>query len=294
MIRFHIPDFQKNFRLNILFCKYFDLYRDYFWDDAEIDYIYDSFPLIWNGGRLQVGEVDLKKAEETLQQIQKMGKQVAFTFTNSLLANEHLHDEAANAVMKIASGLDMKKSVIIHSGLLEEYIRNQYPDFGIILSTTKQLSTASDINAAMEKDYELVVIDYNMNHEWDELLRIKDKARCEFLVNPCCVDACPKRGAHYRRISELQLLNEDPTKRKSIHDEKCVYAKNHYFIARNNKNFMDMNEIRADYAPQGFEHMKLEGRGGDRLNLLEQYVQYMAKPEHKDRVRFEMLHILGF
>ena len=79
-----------------------------------------------------------------------MKRKVAFTFTNSLLTEEHLHDEASNIVMKMASDLDMQKSVIINSSLLEEYIRDRYPDFGIILSTTKMLRTASDINEVLE------------------------------------------------------------------------------------------------------------------------------------------------
>ena len=293
MIRYHIPDFQKNFRLNVLFCKYFDLYRDFFIDSMEIEYIYDSFPLIWNGGRLQIGDFDIGRAKETLKTIKEMGRKVAFTFSNSLLTEEHLHDEAANVLMKLASDLDMQKSVIINSSLLEEYIRENYPDFSIILSTTRLLRTASDINNALKSDYELVVIDYNMNHNWDELYRISERKRCEFLINPCCVDECPKRGGHYRQISRLQLLNADPVKRKNLHDEKCIFAKNNYFVAKKNKNFISIKEIINDYEPCGFEHMKLEGRGGDRLNLLEQYVQYMAKPEFKDQVRFELLRILG-
>ena len=293
MIRFHIPDFQKNFRLNVLFCRYFEVYRNYFFGDVEIEYIYDSFPVAWNGGRLVKGEIDLSVAEQTLRKIAGMQKKVSFTFTNSLITEEHLQNEAANAVMKIASDLDMEKSVIIHSSLLEQYIRDRYPDFGIILSTTKMLKTAPDVNAALERDYELVVLDYNMNHAWDALLEIKDRKRCEFLVDACCVDECPKRQAHYQMISRLQMMNEDPALREGIHDSGCIYGKNNYFAAKKNANFMTIEEIQTKYAPAGFEHMKLEGRGGDRLNLLEQYVHYMARPEFRDQVRFEMLQLLG-
>ena len=260
MIRYHIPDFQKNFRLNVLFCRYFELYRNCFYENADIEYIYDSFPVVWNGGRFVKGEVDLSESEKILRQICGMKKKVAFTFTNSLISEEHLYNEAANAIMKIVSDLDMEKSVIIHSSLLEQYIRDRYPDFGIILSTTKMLKTASDVNAALEKDYELLVIDYNMNHAWDELLRIKDRNRCEFLVNACCMDGCPDRGEHYAQISRMQIQNDDPALRGSLKDRGCPYGKNNFFAAKNNRNFMDIEEIRTKYEPAGFEHMKIEGR----------------------------------
>ena len=293
MIRYHIPDFRKNFRLNVLLCRYFEIYRHYFLDDMEIEYIFDSFPVVWNGGRLVTGTVDFSEAEETLQMIRKMGKKVAFTFSNSLIAEEHLYNEEANAIMKICSDLDMGKSVIVNSPLLEEYIRDRYPDFGIILSTTRMLKTADHLNAALAQDYELVVVDYNLNHAWDQLAEIRDKKRCEFLVNACCIDDCPDRGDHYTRISRKQILNEDPDLRVGLQDDPCPYGRNNYFKARENRNFMDIEEIRAKYEPMGFEHMKLEGRGGDRLNLLEHYVQYMAKPAFRDQVRFELLQLLG-
>ena len=50
MLRFHIPDFQKNYNLNMWLLDYYQVLRKRFLDDMIIEFIYDSFPLIWNGG----------------------------------------------------------------------------------------------------------------------------------------------------------------------------------------------------------------------------------------------------
>ena len=39
----------------------------------------------------------------------------------------------------------------------------------------------------------------------------------------------------------------------------------------------------------GFENFKIEGRSTPDINVLENYIYYMAKPEWKDTVRLELL-----
>lgn len=293
MLRFHIPDFQKNYNLNMWLLDYYQVLRKRFLDDMIIEFIYDSFPLIWNGGRFVRGRTDLAAAERTIRSLNERGLRIAFTFTNSLLTEEHLKDPDANRVMQMGADTGVRNCVIVNSPLLEEYIRREYPGYGIILSTTRQLRTAEEINEALQKDYELVVLDYNMNHAWEMLNAIQDKARCEFLVNACCADDCPDRGAHYRAISRQQIMNADPAMRDSIPEFRCRQGRSDYFSFRYNRNFMGIDEIRKKYEPLGFSHFKLEGRGGNRIHLLEQYMQYLVKPEYRDQTRYELLQLLS-
>ncbi len=285
MIYFHLPDFQRNFKLNLILIDYMKQNREMFIDNMEIAYIFDSFPLIWNGGRLIPGEFSLEYAKETIRKINELGVKIAFTFTNCMLQEEHLKDKDCNTIMEIASG----NSIIINSPLLENYIREKYPNYNFILSTTRELATVDKINDAMKKDYELVVLDYNMNHDWDALAQIEDKSRCEFLVNACCKEHCPVRGEHYRFISEQQIKNANPKERENLEKWNCIMGNYNYFTYQHFPNFMSIEEIREKYEPMGFEHFKLEGRGSTTVHLLEQYVQYMVKAECRDEVRYHLL-----
>lgn len=298
MIYFHLPDFNRNMKLNTAYFDYFQAHRDFFIDDMEIAYIFDSFPVIWNGGRNVFGSADTEYIHKTISEINRRGIKVAFTFSNCLLEEEHLNDFESNQVMEIASDIGskyhLKNSVIVNSPILEDYIRKEFPGFGVILSTTRQIPSVDEINTALERDYELVVLDYNMNHDWEALNLISDKKRCEFLVNACCEPNCPVRREHYRFISELQIKYADPDIREQVERERweCKFGNHDYFTFRNFKNFIGIDEIREKYEPLGFSHFKLEGRGSTTIHLLEQYVQYMAKPEWRDKVRYEMLLLL--
>ena len=291
MLSFHIPDFRKNLRLNLILLDFYRIRRNRFIEGMTIEYIYDSFPLIWNGGRFVRGKTDFAEAEKTIRTLNEKGLKIAFTFTNSLLTAEHLKDPDCNRIMRLASGTGIRNSVIVNSPLLENYIRVNYPDFGIILSTTRQLDSASALNEALKRDYDFVVLDYNMNHDWDALSRIAPELRnkCEFLVNACCKDDCPFRGDHYREISRQQLLNGDPAAAGQIPFVPCRWERSTYFTYRNYRNFMGIREIREKYEPMGFCHMKLEGRDGDPIHLLENYVQYLVKEEYRDETRYDLL-----
>lgn len=293
MIYYHVPDFNRNLALNICFFDYMTRKREFFYEDMEMKYLFDSFPLIWNGGRYIPGGFSMERAKEVIKEINLRGIKLAFTFTNCLLEEKHLEDKDCNEVLEFAASQEVKNSVIINSPLLEEYIRKNYPNIGLILSTTRELKTVEALNKALDQDYELVVIDYNMNHDWDELAKIKDKKRIEFLVNACCKEQCPVRGEHYRFVSEQQLNNNDPKAIEKLGKWNCPSSSANYFTFKNYPNFMGIEEIRTKYVPMGFEHFKLEGRGTNTTHLLEQYVQYMAKPEYKDQVRYEVYEELA-
>ena len=42
----------------------------------------------------------------------------------------------------------------------------------------------------------------------------------------------------------------------------------------------------------GFENFKIEGRSVPDVNILENYIYYMVKPEFRDKVRLEILLML--
>ena len=63
--------------------------------------------------------------------------------------------------------------VIVVSDILEEYIRKTYPGFKIISSTCKEIKNMNVLNAELAKDYKLVVLDYNLNNQFENWNRLR-------------------------------------------------------------------------------------------------------------------------
>ena len=159
-IKYHIPDFLRHFKLNMILADYMRKYPDRFYDDVKIGSVYGTFPTsLWNGGRYFEGKTDDRVIAAVIQQFNARGIPLRFTFTNPLLKKEHLSDEFCNKVLKMAdNGMN---EVIVFSPLLEEYIRKHYPRYRLTSSTCKQITDENELKAELEKDYSLVVLDYN-------------------------------------------------------------------------------------------------------------------------------------
>ncbi len=98
-----------------------------------------------------------------------------------------------NMVMAFANnGLN---EVIVNSPLLEDYIRKNYPKYKLTSSTCKRLDDGERLAAELEKDYHIVVVDYDLNNRFDILEKLPNKEKCEFLVNSNCRPKCPDRAS---------------------------------------------------------------------------------------------------
>lgn len=198
--------------------------------------------------------------------------------------------------------------VIVVSPLLEDYIRKNYPKYKITSSTCKRITDSQQLCSEVEKDYHIVVIDYDLNHDFDALSKISDKKKCELLVNACCNPECPIRSEHYKAIGLQQIAYANHVRKyKNVpfnsenllreHPEiqrfaDCPCSERSLFDIVSLKNHITPDEIWNKYIPMGFEQFKLEGRTFDTFNLIEHYMYYMAKPELKDRARYEFLRLL--
>ena len=96
--------------------------------------------------------------------------------------------------------------VLVNSPVLEEYIRREYPGYRLISSTTKRLTRPDQLQAELDKDFYLVVLDYDLNHNAKVLKSLEPQAgRVEILVNEICVPGCKLRTQHYLHQSRKQL-----------------------------------------------------------------------------------------
>ncbi len=298
-INVHLPNFVDKFggSINITLINLLKNYPQMFYDRVKIASVFDSFPLIWNGGRMMIGYMDENTVKQLVPQylhrFNSLGIPCRMTFTNPMLTKEHLSDKACNAVLDIAdNGMN---EVIVFSPLLEEHIRKTHPNMKITSSTCKQIRDITELNAELEKDYKLVVLDYNFNNDFESLSRIMHRDKCEILVNAVCTPNCSRRGEHYRYIGKYQLEHCTPDelmKIKSgtarIDEWKCPHMHNNAFTVRKSPLHVSPDAIFGKYAHMGFVNFKLEGRGNSFADLIEQYTYYFAKPEYRDNVRYAL------
>ncbi|MGN1105218.1 MAG: hypothetical protein ACI4RH_01105, partial [Huintestinicola sp.] len=202
MVKFHIPNFIEKYtgKMNMTLIGMIKKAPQMFYDGVEIASVFDSFPVIWNGGRIMAGYMDMATAEKVVPQylgrFNAMGIPCRLTFTNPLITEKELADPVCNRVLDLAdNGLN---EVIVFSPLLEEHIRKNHPRMKITSSTCKQITDVSELKNELSKDYSLVVLDYNFNNNFDVLEKLPHKDKAELLINPCCDPHCKRRGEHYR------------------------------------------------------------------------------------------------
>ena len=165
--KFHLPGLTHNFRMNLLLISMFEKSPQFFRDNVEIASCFGAFPpSVWNGGRPIGGFTCAPDyVEGVVKTLNSHGIPVRFTFTNPLITEEHLKDPYCNMVMKIAN--NGMNEAIVFSPILEDYIRNTYPDYKITSSTCKRITDAKELNEELNKDYKIVVLDYDLNNRWE-------------------------------------------------------------------------------------------------------------------------------
>jgi hypothetical protein len=260
-IRFHLPDFVRHFRLNVLLCEMLKHKPQYFREGIRIGSVYGTFPTsLWNGGRSFSGTLDRQVAYAIMRAFNDRGIPLRFTFSNPRLTQDHLQDPFCNQVPEMAdNGLN---EVIVVSPLLEEYIREKYPRYRITSSTCKCIRDLDGLAGELAADYSLVVLDYNMNNQYDLLRKVPHKEKCELLVNACCIPACPKRRQHYEHIGDYQIkLTEhmkhpnEPFTDKAFECPQMdlnLYQTTHY------STHIRPDDIYDKYVPMGFRHFKID------------------------------------
>ncbi|MDR0943558.1 MAG: hypothetical protein LBM41_03405 [Ruminococcus sp.] len=292
-IGFHLPGILKSYPVILALDYIMKENPECFREGAYIASVYGTYPTsVWNGGRFVQGLTDEKTIRMTLEKFNGMGIPVRFTYTNPLITEEHLDDRFCNRTLQIAdNGMN---EVIINSPILEDYIRKNYPNFKITSSTCKQIENADDLNRELDKDYNLVVLDYNLNRDFEFLKSIKKKEKCELLADACCIPHCPRRGQHYRDIGQAHIdywknQQEHRGKLPEFQEYDCEYRSNTIYDTVGYETRIMPDEVYSTYVPMGFNQFKLEGRYSNNAFLIDKVAQYMVKPEFRDQVRLDIL-----
>lgn len=276
IVYWHLPGFCAFRFLNQIFINLMHDYPDKFRPGYRIGSVYGSFPgAIWNGGRAVFGITYKADMERLIKTYNDKGVPVRFTWTNSLLEEKHLNDTYCNLIMRVAdNGLNQ---VLANTEILENYIRENYPKYPIISSTTKRMTDMEALQDELGKDYHLVVLDYDLNHNEEALQAMEPYAdKLEILVNEICYPGCKMRKEHYRSESQSQLEFDNRS------DFRCPNKS----TPRVFKECMDRpafisNEEIGSYIDRGFVNFKIVGRGLPPQLVMDSYLYYL--PNEKDR-----------
>ncbi len=294
-VKFHLPGFRNNFPLNMLMLKMLDAFPKFFREGIEITSFFGEFPTcLWNGGRYSGGDqCDAGYVRQVIKTVNAAGVAIRYTFTNPTITEQDLSDPYCNFCMQ--AGDNGKNEVLVVSPILEEYIRKTYPGYTVNSSTCKEIRSIAALNDELSKDYGLVVLDYNLNNCFEELEHITDKARCEVLVNSCCIPNCPRRAEHYRFIAGQErtaLANRalPENRQKQVPVWRCEYGEQNTLSKHKNyPTHISPDAIWNKYLPMGFKNFKIEGRTASLFSLVDTYCYYFTKPECHDEARLLLL-----
>ena len=281
---YHLPGLFEFYELYRVFLPLFYEHREYFYDWCDIGSIYGApADCLWGGGRVGFGDHD---PAEVLVLLREYGISARLTFSNSLLREEHLSDRKCNALCVLfEEGGDQGNGVIVHSDLLLAYLKQQYPGFYFVSSTTKVLTDFEDLRGEINReDFRYVVPDFRLNkafEQWDTLTGWQ-KDKVEFLCNECCWFGCRDRKRCYEAVSRKNLG-------EGGEEHYCVApdAEDGYLFSKAmaNPGFIGTDAIKNIYLPMGFSQFKIEGRGLGSALILEFLLYYMTKPEYQLHVR---------
>ena len=284
---YHLPGLFEFIELYRAFLPLYREHREYFYDWCEIGSIYGApADCLWGGGRVGFGE---DRPEDAAALTREYGISARLTFSNSLLRPEHLTDQKCNALCALfeKSG-ETENGVILASDLLLDYLKENYPGFYFVSSTTKVLTAFEQLAAELRRpEFRFVVPDFRLNKAFDRLDALPDgqKQKLEFLCNECCWFACPDRRACYENVSRKNLGEDCP-------DHVCASptaGRGYRFSdAMQNPGFIGIEGIQNVYLPRGFSNFKLEGRSLGSAVVLEFLLYYLTKPEYQLRVREEI------
>lgn len=281
MVKYIIPGFYEHAHLNLKLINLMKTHPEYFNDNTTIHACYGNFQYcIFDGGRSfpSYQQATKERVNEISSQFNSFGVPIRFVFTNNQLQETDYYDRFGNMILnECENGLN---EIVIADEGLEKYIREKYPQYKFISSTTKCLSRPEELKEELDKNnYYMVCLDYNLNKNMKmlEALKPEERKKCEFLINAICAPGCPNRKEHYK-LNSLFSLNYG----KRYQMEQCMInnAGLHPEVLRQHNN-LTPDEIYNIYEPMGFEYYKIEGRTWSDADLIATYAYYMVKPEYQ-------------
>lgn len=212
MLKFSLPSFYNKFKIVSSFLDYYYKHREQFYEDRQIDSLYDTVSgLLWGGGRYTpVEDINLHTLLDEYNKHPEI--KLRHVFTNCLLNQLTVNDYKCNKF--VCDFIRLQDEVIVNHPLLIEHFKSQYPRIPIVYSTTLNIVDIDKINEITKTN--IYVLNYNYNNNNAYLDKLEHKENVEIICAEPCIPNCPKRLEHYKTISQAYL---------SIHyDENAIYT----------------------------------------------------------------------
>lgn len=278
-IDYTLPDFTVGLKRNLVFAQLMRDCPQFFFDDVRIQSVYGCFPgCIVNGGRAFVREpYSARQIEATFEALDGQGIAARLTFTNMLVEERHLEDPYFNLILDAAA--DHGAGVIVYSDLVDAYVRARHPRMERMLSTTREILDAAELNRALGA-FDLVVLNYNKNKDLPFLDQVEHPERLEVMANELCNPGCPHRNEHYLHNSRDQLAGTVTEFRRCD-----LSGKDFFKLAPTSPTILTNDDVRTLHGRYGVPRFKIVGRGVAPDVNLESYLYYLVRPEHRAGLR---------
>lgn len=280
------PDYWNHFEIVKIFSSLQQDAPEIFIPNRQLHSVYGApSGFIWNGGREIWSPINFHQAFNQVQELKKEGLHIKHVCSNMFIQEQDLKNKACNFWLK--ENEDSGDSVIVYSDLLAEYIRQNYPKYTIIYSTSRGKMTADKYNKLTVNNE--TVLYYSDNHNEDLMRHLIRPEKIEIIAGEPCVDNCQYRKLHGEHVSLKQLgifpFDKDP-------NFICPHS-------RENINFfnsLEINKLSAvsnewvDYleTTYGFQTLKISGRTDTDYTLIEKLLYYLIKPEYISNIRLEI------
>lgn len=289
MICYNCPDFYYGYRIYAYLGELKITYPEVFFENTKISSVFGCFPnAIWNGGTILLAGKTFNKTE--IMDMFKLYNEalelpIRLTFTNPLITKEQCYDTYCNLIAEC--GHNGKNEILVVSPVLEQYLREKYPNYTYIRSIVSEENT----DVIGSPDYGMVVINRRYNNNWEYLDKIPMEFRdkVEFLCNDVCPDNCPRIYTHYKDLARAQLSYDD-TNPNTFCSMDHIKGRFQHKFARTQKGYITRDMILNDYVPKGFTQFKLSGRT-DLGIIIPFLIEHLIKPEYRLDVLADMIEI---
>lgn len=325
-IYWHLPGFCYFFKLNTRLIQLMKKYPEKFHEGYEIGSVYGTFPgAIWNGGRAVFGVMSKKDIKLVLDNYNKLGIPVRFTWTNSILEEKHLNDTYCNLIMELAN--NGKNQVLVNRDVLSDYLRktygsvseilnpvavipnecegslhpdNHYPNgyaglmeqfgkaasgFAFISSTTKRITDLADVKKELEGDYALVVLDYDLNCDEPTLNALEPYADRLEILVDEICYPHCPKRKEHYADESLMQLTFDKDTRYECTNKMTRPS---FAEAMKRPHFIGNDKLPL-YIERGYRNFKIVGRGLPQDMVLESYLYYLVKENERDFIKKQLM-----
>lgn len=232
-----------------------------------VEEMYGAMPLaVASGGRSgsSLPRVTPEEVEEYVKQVHAKGLKFDYPLNASCLGNMEWNEDFHRELLEQLDWLDTigVDTITVAIPYLLELIREQFPRFGLRVSTVDFVNTVAKAKFFESMGADSITIDFDANRDFGMLRELKNAVRCELvlLLNNVCLYQCPSKYHHYNCVSHSnQPYSPVESSYMEYHLIRCAserYSDLSHFI----KSRWIRPEDLAIYEEMGFNTFKVGGR----------------------------------